>query len=155
MPNTFSQLYIHVIFAVKGRANVVKETHREQVQKYITGIGNNRKTRVLAIHCMPNHIHILLSINPTTLIADLVRDIKTNSTLFIKEQGIARNFAWQEGYGVFSVSPSQKDKVYNYVVNQAEHHRTRSFREEYLALLERNGIEFEENYAFEWYDDNP
>ena len=94
---------------------------------------------------MPNHIHILLSINPTTLITDLVRDIKSNSTIFIKEQNIVKNFAWQEGYGVFSVSPSQKDKVYNYVFNQAVHQGIRSFREEYLALLEKNGIELKKN----------
>ena len=82
-PNTFSQTYIHVVFAVKGRANVIKENQREQVQRYITGIVQNRKVKVLAIFCRPDHIHILISINPTTLVADLVRDIKTNSTIFI------------------------------------------------------------------------
>lgn len=85
-------MYIHVVFAVKGRANVIKESHREQVQRYITGIVQNRNVKVLAIYCRSDHIHILISINPTTLPADLVRDIKTNSTVFIKEQGIARNF---------------------------------------------------------------
>ncbi|MPR35791.1 IS200/IS605 family transposase [Salmonirosea aquatica] len=151
-PDTFSQMYIHVVFAVKGRANVIRETHREQVQRYITGIVQNRKAKVLAIYCRPDHIHILISINPTTLAADLVRDIKTNSTIFIKEQGIARNFAWQEGYGIFTVSHSQKDTVYHYIINQAEHHRQRSFRDEYLALLQKNEIEFDEKYTFEWYE---
>lgn len=153
MANTFAQLYIHIVFAVKGRANVIKEAHREQVQRYITGIVHNRKAKVLAIYCMPNHIHILVSINPTTLISDLVRDIKSNSTIFIKEQEFVKNFAWQEGYGAFSVSHSQKDKVYKYVINQVEHHRKRSFKEEYLELLRKNEIEFDEKYLFEWYDD--
>ena len=152
-PDTFSQMYIHVVFAVKGRANVIGETHREQVQRYVTGIIQNRKVKVLAIYCRPDHIHILISINPTTVPADLVRDIKTNTTIFIKEQGIARNFAWQEGYGIFTVSHSQKDQVYHYILNQAEHHRQRSFREEYLALLKKNDIEFDEKYTFEWYDE--
>lgn len=151
-PNTFSQMYIHVVFAVKGRANAIKEMHREQVQRYITGIVNNRKARVLAIYCRPDHTHILISINPTTLSADLVRDIKSNSTVFIKDEGIDRNFGWQEGYGIFTVSHSQKGKVYQYVINQAEHHRQRSFREEYLDLLRKNEIEFDEKYLFEWYD---
>ena len=154
MANTFSQLYIHLVFAVKGRSSVIRETHREQVQRYITGIIENRKVKLLAIYCMPDHIHILGSINPTTLISDLVRDIKTNSTIFIKEQGFVKNFAWQEGYGVFSVSHSQKDKVYHYIINQPEHHQKRSFKEEYLELLKRNEIQYEERYLFDWYDDD-
>lgn len=154
MANTFSQLYIHLVFAMKGRANVVHEVRREQVQQYITGIIEKRKVKLLAVYCMPDHIHLMVSINPTTLISDLVRDIKTNSAIFIKEQGFIRNFAWQEGYGVFSVSHSQKDKVYHYIINQPEHHRNRSFKEEYLGLLKRNEIEFDERYLFDWYDDD-
>lgn len=154
MANTFSQLYIHLVFAVKGRASVIRESYREQIQRYITGIIENRKARLLAVYCMPDHIHILVSINPTTLISDLVRDIKTNSTIFIKEQGFVKNFAWQEGYGVFSVSHSQKDTVYKYIINQPEHHRKRSFKEEYLELLKRNEIAYDERYLFKWYDDD-
>ena len=151
-PDTFSQMYIHVVFAVKGRENVIKEAHREQVQRYITGIVQNRKARVLAIYYRPDHIHILVSINPTTHSADLVRDIKSNSTIFIKDEGISRNFAWQEGYGIFTVSHSQKDGTYQYIINQAEHHRKRTFREEYLGLLKKNEIEYDEKYLFEWYE---
>lgn len=151
-PNTFSQMYIHVVFAVKGRANAIKEAHREQVQRYITGIAENRKVKVLAIYCRPDHIHILISINPTTTSADLVRDIKSNSTVFIKDEGIIRNFAWQEGYGIFTVSHSQKDKVYHYIINQAEHHRQRNFREEFLDLLQKNEITIDEKYLFEWHE---
>ncbi|MFN4147850.1 MAG: IS200/IS605 family transposase [Runella sp.] len=154
MANTFSQLYIHTVFAVKGRANLIREEYRVQIQQYITGIVEKRKVKLLAIYCMPEHIHILISINPMTLISDLVRDIKTNSTIFIKEQGFIKNFAWQEGYGVFSVSHSQKDKVYHYIINQPEHHRKRSFRDEYLELLKRNEIEYDERYLFNWYNDD-
>lgn len=154
MANTFSQLYIHLVFSVKGRASVIGEVHREQVQRYITGIVENRKARLLVVYCMPDHIHILVSINPTTLISVLVRDIKTNSTMFIKEQGFIKHFAWQEGYGVFSVSHSQNDVVYKYIINQAEHHRKRSFREEYLELLKRNEIAYDERYLLDWYDDD-
>ncbi len=153
-PDTFSQMYIHVVFAVQGRANLIKETHREQVQRYITGIVQNRNVKVLAIYCRPDHTHSLISINPTTLAADLVRDIKTNSTIFIKGQGITRNFAWQEGYGIFTASHSQINIVYHYILNQAKHHQQRSFREEYLALLKKNAIEFDEKYTFEWYDES-
>lgn len=153
-PDTFSQMYIYVVFAVKGRANVIREQHREQVQRYMTGIAQNRKVKVLAIYVMPNHAHILLSINPTILSSELVQNIKTNATIFIKEQGIARNFAWQEGYGIFTVSTLQKTVIYNYIINQPEHHRTRSFKEEYIALLRKNEIEFDEKYLFEWYDDD-
>lgn len=149
-PDTFSQMYIHVVFAVKGRANAIKEEHRERVQRYITGIVDKRKAKVLAIYCRPDHMHILISINPTTLVADLVRDIKSNVTVFIKDEGIARNFAWQEGYGIFTVSHSQKDKVYHYVINQHEHHRQRSFREEFLDLLQKNEITVDARYLFDW-----
>ncbi len=154
MANTFSQLYIYLVFAVKGRAGMIRESYREQIQRCITGIIEKQKARLLAVYCMPDHVHILVSINPATLISDLVRYIKSNSTIFIKKQAFVRNFAWQEGYGMFSVSHSQKDTVYKYIINEPEHHRKRSFKEEYLGLLKRNEIECDERYLFDWYDDD-
>src|SRR6476661_8398223 len=102
MANTYSQIYIQIVFTVKGRENLIKESFREELQKYISGIIANRNQKLFAIYCMPDHVHILISIKPDIAISDLVRDIKANSSSFIKEKGFIKNFSWQEGYGAFS-----------------------------------------------------
>lgn len=107
MANTYTQIYVHIVFAVKGRENFIKESFREELQKYISGIINNKKQKLYAIYCMPDHIHILVSIQPDISISDLVRDIKANSSSFIKEKGLNRKFNWQNGFGAFSYSKSQ------------------------------------------------
>ncbi|HTL81082.1 MAG TPA: IS200/IS605 family transposase, partial [Bacteroidia bacterium] len=118
MANTYTQILLHVVFAVKYRESRIKEENREELQKYITGIIQNRGHKLLAIYCMPDHIHILVSIKPDVLIADLVRDIKTGSTKFINESGwIKEKFAWQEGYGAFSYSRSNLKHVVSYIEN--------------------------------------
>ena len=152
MGDTYSQLYIQIVFAVQGRKHFIKEDFREEVQKYITGIITRKDQKLYAIYCMPDHTHLLVSIKPHIAISDLVRDIKSGSTTFIKKQGWVRNFDWQDGFGAFSYSKSQAPKVVDYILNQPEHHRKKTFKEEYLELLKIFEVEYNEKYLFEFYD---
>jgi putative transposase len=153
MANTYSQIYIQIVFAVKGRQNLIKETFREQLQKYMTGIITNKKQKLYSIYCMPDHTHILVSIKPDVAISDFVRDIKANSSSFIKEKNlVSTSFSWQEGFGAFSYSKSQAPVLVKYILNQPEHHRKKTFREEYLDFLNQFEIEYNEKYLFEFYD---
>ena len=153
MPNTYSQIYIQIVFAIKGREHFIKETFREELQKYMTGIVTNKKQKLYAIYCMPDHTHLFVSIKPDISISDLTRDIKANSSSFMKEKNFASEiFSWQEGFGAFSYSKSQAPDVVNYVLNQPTHHQKRTFKEEYLDLLYKFGIEYDEKYLFEFYD---
>ena len=153
MPNTYSQIFIHIVFAVKGRQHFIKELFREDVQRYTAGIVNNKKQKLYAIYCMPDHTHILLSIKPDIAISDLIRDIKSSTTSFIKEKNFANStFSWQEGFGAFSYSKSQAETVVEYILNQPLHHRKRTFREEYHEFLNNYEIAFDERYVFEYYD---
>ena len=153
MPNTYSQLYIHLVFAVKYREYLIQSTWKEELYKYITGIINNSKQKLYIINGMPDHIHILVSISPDVLISSLVRDIKTNSSKFVNEKGFSKHkFQWQEGFGAFSVSQSQVQTVVNYIKNQEEHHTKTTFKHEYIELLKRYEIEYDEKYLFEWHD---
>jgi REP element-mobilizing transposase RayT len=112
MPNTYSQIYIQIVFTVKGRRNFIKEPFREEVQKYMSGIVSNKNQKMYAIYCMPDHTHILVSIKPNIAISDLVRDIKSNSTSFIKEKKfLGEDFSWQEGFGAFSYSNRSRSKL--------------------------------------------
>ncbi len=155
MPNTYSQIYIQIVFAVKGRQNLISKSNREELQKYITGIVQNRGQKLLAIYSMPDHTHILVNLKPSIAIADLVRDIKTGSSHFINENNwIKGKFSWQEGYGAFSYSLNQVYNVINYILNQEEHHKKEAFKEEYIELLKTFEIEFKEEYLFEW-NENP
>lgn len=151
MANTYSQIHIQIIFAVKGREHLIKEDNREELQKFITGIITNKNQKLLAIYCMPNHTHIFVGLKPNIAISDLVRDIKANSSTFITENKWTKSkFTWQEGYGAFSYAKSQVDAVVKYVLNQAEHHKKRTFREEYIDFLQKFEIEYDEKYLFEW-----
>jgi putative transposase len=153
MPSTYSQIYIQLVFAVKGRQNCIKESFREEVQKYMAGIINNKKQRLYAIYCMPDHVHLLVSLKPDLAVSDLVRDIKADTTSFSKEKGFVNDaFCWQEGFGAFSYSKSQTAKVVEYILNQPLHHYRKSFREEDHDFLERYGIAYDEKYVFEFYD---
>ena len=151
MPNTYSQLYIQIIFAVQGRKSLIKELIREELQKYISGIVSNHKQKLLAIYCMPDHTHIFLSMKPNMAISDLVRTIKSNSSSFLKNRNLVNDFSWQEGFGAFSYAKSQAKNVIDYVLNQAEHHKKRTFKEEYLEFLNKFGIDYNEKYLFEFY----
>jgi len=153
MAGTYSQLYIQVVFAVKGRENLIAKTWKDELHKYISGIITNKEQKAIIVNGMPDHIHAFIGLKPSMKISDLVRDIKNNSSNFINEKRFVRGkFSWQEGYGAFSYSHSHIENVYNYILNQEEHHKRRSFMEEYLELLKRFEIEFNEKYLFEWID---
>jgi len=155
MADTYTQLYIQMVFSVKGRKSMIPKVHKEDVHKYITGIvqDKSRRHKMLAIHCMPDHIHIFVGLHTAQSIADLVNDIKTASSKYIKNQTwMLFDFAWQHGYGAFSYSRSHIDKVVKYILNQEEHHKKRTFKEEYLDFLDKFEIPYEEKYLFEFYD---
>lgn len=154
MANTYSQIFIQFIFAVKGRERVIREEKRDRLEKYITGIIQNRKQKLLAIYANPDHIHILVGYNNlNSTIPDLVRDVKSNSSKMMNEENwFDGKFNWQEGYGAFSYSKSQIDRVVKYILNQEEHHKKRNFKEEYLEFLSRFEIEYKDEYLFEFYD---
>ncbi len=151
MSGTFSQIYIQVVFAVKGRESLIQTTWEEELYKYITGIIRNKGQKLLAINGMPDHIHILVGLKPSCCLSDLVREIKKSSNDFIKEKGFIKyKFNWQEGYGAFSYSHSALDNVIAYIENQKQHHRTKTFKQEYLEFLEKFKIEYKNEYLFEW-----
>lgn len=151
MANTYSQVYLQLIFAVKGKYNIIPVKHNDELQKYITGIIQNRNQKLLAINNMPDHMHILIGYGTTISIADLMRDIKAISSKFINEKNwIKGRFEWQEGYGVFSYSRSQIDKVIKYINTQQEHHKKKSFKNEYLDILRKAAVDYDERYLFDW-----
>ncbi|MDZ7355736.1 MAG: IS200/IS605 family transposase, partial [candidate division KSB1 bacterium] len=136
MANTYTQIYIHVVFAVQGRQNLLQPEHKEELHKYITGIVRNRGQKLIAINSMPDHVHLLIGLKPSIALSDLVRDIKAASSGFINEKKWVRGrFNWQEGFGAFSYSHSQVDRVVKYINTQEQHHTRKSFKAEYLELL--------------------
>ena len=151
MANTFSQIYIQTVFAVSGRMSLITTDYREELHKYITGIVRNKGQKLLQINGMPDHLHILIGLRPAMAIAELVRDIKSDSSDWINRRRLARGkFAWQEGYGAFSYGHSQLDTIIRYIQNQETHHKRRSFKDEYLTLLKKFEIEFKEEYVFKF-----
>jgi REP element-mobilizing transposase RayT len=151
MANTYSQIYIHLVFAVQGRLNLIPEKNREELQKYITGIIKNRDQKLLAIYCMPDHTHIFIGMRPSVSISDLVREIKAVSSKFINEKKwMSGKFNWQEGFGAFSHTQSNIDAVVNYINNQPEHHKKKNFKEEYIKILKDFQVEYDEKYLFDW-----
>ena len=151
MADTFSQIYIHLVFSVKGRQNIIHKTWREELFKYVSGIIKGRDQKVFAIGGMPDHIHILISLRPNFLVSELVNSVKTNSSKWINSKGFIKGkFNWQEGYGAFSYGQSQLDHVIQYINNQELHHQRKSFKEEYIELLEKFNIKFDEKYLFDW-----
>jgi putative transposase len=153
MPNTYTQIYMHIVFAVQHRQNIIRKEFREELHKYITGIVTNKGQKMMAVFCMPDHAHVFVSMNASMSVSDLARDIKANSSRFINEKGwIKGKFNWQEGFGAFSHSKAQREIVVNYVLNQEQHHAAKKFREEYLELLKEHDVEYDEKYLFEWLD---
>lgn len=152
MANTYHQLYVQIVFAVKGRKNFIAEKFRDELQKYISGIIAAKKQKLYAIYCMPDHTHILVSMSPDVAVSDLVRDIKANSSTFVKEKNNLWQFEWQKGFGAFSYSKSHAQNVVNYILQQPQHHKKKSFRQEYLEFLEKFEIAYDEKYLFEFYD---
>ena len=149
MPNTYTQLYIHIVFSVKGRQTLIPKEHKAELHGYIMGIVKNKKQTIIQINSMPDHVHILVGITPDTAISDLVRDIKAHSSKFInKKRWVVGRFEWQEGFGAFSYAQSQLGDVVNYIKNQERHHIRKTFREEYLEILKRFNVNYDERYVF-------
>ncbi|WP_319482942.1 IS200/IS605 family transposase [uncultured Draconibacterium sp.] len=154
MADTFSQIYIQVVFAVQSRKALIQPHWEEELNKYITGIVQNKGQKMLAINGSSNHIHFLIGMKPTCCLSDLVREIKKSSDAFIKEKQFSKfQFRWQQGFGAFSYGQSQLSDVIRYIENQKDHHRKKSFQEEYRAFLKAFDIEFKNEYLFEWLDD--
>jgi len=152
MPNTYSQLYIQIVFAVKGRRCLIHRDWEDRLYQYIIGIVRNKKQKLIAINGMEDHIHIFIGLQPDCCLSDLVREIKKVSNEFINSNKLSESkFYWQEGFGAFSYSRSHISNVANYIANQKEHHRKKSFREEYIEILEKFDVEYNERYLFEWY----
>jgi len=147
MANTFTQIYLHLVFAVQNRVSLIQSEWKDELYKYITGIVKNNKHKLIAINGMPNHIHIAVGYKPHQLIPDLLQDIKGNSSKWINEKKLVYGkFSWQAGYGAFSFSHSQIDAVAKYIINQEKHHKRKTFQEEYIELLEKYNVQFNEKY---------
>ena len=154
MAGTFSQIYIQVVFTVKGRNNLIGKDWKEDINKYIAGIIKGKGQKPIIVNGMPDHEHIFLSLKPSMPISDLVRDIKNNSSNFINKQGFVRGkFSWQDGYGGFTYSRSQLDNVYKYIENQERHHLLESFRKEYISMLDKEEILYDSRFLFDFFDD--
>jgi putative transposase len=153
MANTFTQIYLHIVFSVKGRQSLIQKDWKEELLKYICGIVNGNEQKVYAIGGVADHIHILISIKPNIAISDLVRNIKANSSKWINEKGFVKGkFQWQEGFGGFSYAQSQLDAVIAYINSQEQHHQKKTFREEYMELLQKFNVVYDEKYLFEWFE---
>ncbi len=151
MASTYSQVYIQVVFAVKGRQNLISPIWRPDLHKYISGIITGKNQKAIIVGGVADHVHAFIGLRPAMAISDLVRDVKNNSSNFINNHRfVSGKFAWQEGYGVFSYSDSQIDNVYNYILNQETHHKKRTFREEYLEFLKEFDVPYDERYLFEF-----
>ncbi|MFZ5517995.1 MAG: IS200/IS605 family transposase [Candidatus Zhuqueibacterota bacterium] len=153
MPNTFTQIYIQVVFAVKNRQALIHNDYEDELFKYIAGIIRNGNQKLFAINGIPDHIHIFIGIHPNIALSDLVRDVKNSSSKFLNSHRlVSGNFNWQEGFGAFSYSHSQIDAVVKYIQRQKLHHTKQPFREEYLDMLKKLHINYDEKYLFEWID---
>lgn len=153
MANTYTQIYIQLIFAVKNRDALIQKSWKERLHTYITGIIQNHGHKLIEINSMPDHIHIFLGHKPAHPLPDLVEEIKTSSNKFIKQNNLSKfQFAWQTGYAAFSYSRSQVPAVAHYIENQERHHAKKSFREEYLGLLRKLEIDFDDRYVFDFFD---
>jgi REP element-mobilizing transposase RayT len=153
MANTYTQLNMHVVFSVKGRENILLNKFRLDLFKYISGILKNVEQFPLAVNGFKDHVHIFFEMQPTKSLSDIVRIVKTNSSKWINENKfMPGKFSWQEGYGGFSYSRSQRNNVIQYIMKQEEHHKQKTFREEYLELLQLFEINFDEQYIFEFYE---
>lgn len=153
MANTFSQVYLQFVFAVKYRQSLIPKEHKEELHKYLTALVQNRGTKMLAVHCMPDLAHIFVGFKPSVFIPDFIKEIKVESNKFINsKKWTDKPFNWQEGYGIFSYSHSAIDNVVKYILNQEAHHAKQNFKNEYHGLLKKFEIEFEEKYSFDFFD---
>ncbi|WP_417611722.1 IS200/IS605 family transposase [Owenweeksia hongkongensis] len=148
MANTYTQIRIHIIFSTKNRNPLIPEAHREEVERYMTGIVGALNQKLLAIYCMPDHAHLLVGLNPDISVSELVQKLKANSSKFINQkEWMDYGFAWQKGFGAFSYAKSQTKQVVDYILNQKEHHKKMSFEEEYLGFLEKFDVDYDSKYV--------
>jgi putative transposase len=153
MANTYSQISIHAVFVVKHRQNIITKEWRDDLHKYITGIITNLGGKSLAVGGWKDHVHIFFGLPVNTSISDFMRIIKANSSKWINEQQFVKGkFQWQEGYGAFSYAKSQRNNVINYIMNQEEHHRKKTFKEEYTEMLDEFEVVYDPHYLFEFFD---
>ncbi len=150
MPQSFASLYCHIIFSTKNREPLIVGELATRIYEYIGGICRESGNVLLAAGGMPDHVHLLISLGKQTTVSDFVRTIKANSSGWIHRTFANQGgFAWQSGYGAFSVSLSNIEAVKLYIANQAEHHRTKSFQEEFIEFLKRHGLAYDERYLWE------
>ena len=153
MPGTYTQIYIQIIFAVRGRESLIKTEWEDVLYKYISTIVQNKEQKMLAINGMPDHIHFFIGMKPACCLSDLVREIKKSTNTFINDNKLSNHlFSWQEGYGAFSYSHSQLTNVINYIKNQKEHHKKKTFEDEYISFLKAFNITHDQQYLFDWID---
>lgn len=149
MANTYTQIHIQTVFAVQNRQSLIRDEWKDELFKYITAIIQNNDHKLLQINGMPDHIHCLFGLRPVQVISNLMKQVKQDSSKWINQNNLMKEkFSWQEGFGAFSYSKSQLPRVIKYIQNQQQHHRKRTFREEYLALLEAHGVDYDERYIF-------
>jgi len=153
MANSYTQLYVQIVFAVKNRQSLIIPKVKDKIEKYICGIASNIKCKPISIYCNPDHVHLLVSVKSTVSISNAIRDIKSFSSRYINENRLTKeHFEWQTGYGAFSYGQSQVEIVKNYIANQYNHHEKQNFREEYLAFLDAFQIDYDSSYLFDWLD---
>ena len=151
MANTYSQIYIQIVFAVQERQNLILPKYKDELYKYITGIVRNKSQKLIIINGMPDYLHLLIGLKPSIALSDLIKIVKSDSSKFINnKKWMSGKFSWQEGFGAFSYSKSQLDDVINYIRNQEMHHSKKTFKDEYTTLLEKFGIEYNNKYLFKW-----
>lgn len=149
MANTYTQLYVQVVFVVKNRQSLIQEEWKQELYKYISGIIKNNEHKLLAINGVGDHVHILIGMKPSQSLADLMQDIKGSSSKWINDKNYVHGkFEWQAGYGAFTYSHSQISRVIKYIQNQEVHHKTSTFKEEYVSFLKAFEINYNENYLF-------
>ena len=153
MANTYTQIYIHSVFTVKYHDRVITKTWKNELYKYITGIVQNNGHKLLAINGVADHIHLFAGMKPNQSVSDLIQDVKANSSRWINNKHLVKGqFAWQEGFGAFSYAHSQLNNVIKYINNQEEHHKKHNFKQEYLELLQKFDIDFNDAYLFEFFE---
>lgn len=153
MPNTYTQLLVQIVFAVRRRENLITENHRADLQKYICGLVKHRKCKPLAIYCNPDHCHLLVGLDPEISLSELTGEIKALSSKWMNQRfSLPSKFSWQSGFGAFSYSRSQLSAVARYIENQPNHHKRQSFREEYLQFLSKSEIDFDPKYLFDFFE---
>lgn len=153
MANTYTQMNVHAVFSVKGRANFISQNWHDELHRYIAGILTETKNYSLAVGGFKDHIHIFFELNPTESVSKILQNVKSKSSKWINtKRFVPGKFEWQAGYGAFTYSRSQRNDVIKYIMSQEEHHRKRSFKDEYLDLLRKNEIKYEDAYLFEFYE---